>query len=47
MKKKEWLWMDDYEEDYLDNIDKKTSKIKIKKLRISNDDDNTINKQKS
>jgi hypothetical protein len=39
--------MDDYEEDYLDNIDKKTSKIKIKKLRISNDDDNTINKQKS
>ena len=45
--KKEWLWMDDYEEDYLDNIDKKTSKIKIKKLRISNDDDNTINKQKS
>jgi len=39
--------MDDYEEDYLDNIDKKTPKNKIKKLRLSNDDNNTINKQKS
>ena len=35
--KKEWLWMDDYEEDYLDNIDKKTSKTKIKKLRKDRD----------
>ena len=48
MIKKEWIWMYDIEEDYLNNIDKKAPKIKPKKLRRDKDrnEENKTNYEK-